>query len=524
MMVNGVPWSTLISGSPWRVVQTVFNGNEILAKGLLEVEGGTHIWTGYPGSPISAFFDMMKRLKDLLNQKGIKGIQANNEALGAAMAHGAQMAGLRVAVAMKSVGLHVASDAFAIGNLSGAHSNGGVVAIVGDDPWCESTQVPSDSRFLAQHMHMPVVEPSTMQEVKDWLALSFKLSQRSSFYICYIITSPQADGGSSVKVYPNHYPVINSNFPVELDSLAILKRDMVMLPPRTGAVEVKLKLRHRDLWAEANRLNLNKQLYTKKDVAIGFITSGNAYNYLEQALSEIGLEGAYPILKLGLTYPINPDDVFSFAEDKETLVIVEEKRSFIEQQVISFLSQKNIGQVKQSYKSSMPNIYGKIFPSPLKGFPESLGLNPTIIKEKIGHLLLLVDPKIKKSEKYLKLIDKELTLIRELQESASMPMMARSPSFCPGCPHRDSSSVLKQIKNDFLNADYMKKTHKKDPVDLIFHGDTGCYSLLKYAPNEGLMLNYSGMGLGAGTGTGVDKFISNKQVVFMGDSTFSIQD
>ena len=34
------------------------------------------------------------------------------------------------------------------------------------------------------------------------------------------------------------------------------------------------------------------------------------------------------------------------------------------------------------------------------------------------------------------------------------------------------------------------------------------------------MHNYSGMGLGAGTGSGVDKFISNKQIVFMGDSTF----
>src|SRR4029077_1359735 len=32
--------------------------------------------------------------------------------------------------------------------------------------------------------------------------------------------------------------------------------------------------------------------------------------------------------------------------------------------------------------------------------------------------------------------------------------------------------------------------------------------------------NYSGMGLGGGTGSGVDPFITNKQIVFMGDGTF----
>ena len=41
-----------------------------------------------------------------------------------------------------------------------------------------------------------------------------------------------------------------------------------------------------------------------------------------------------------------------------------------------------------------------------------------------------------------------------------------------------------------------------------------------FEPNKDLMHNYSGMGLGGGTGLGIDPFITNKQVVFMGDSTF----
>ena len=33
----------------------VFSGNELLVKGALETEGGVHLLTGYPGSPIAAF-------------------------------------------------------------------------------------------------------------------------------------------------------------------------------------------------------------------------------------------------------------------------------------------------------------------------------------------------------------------------------------------------------------------------------------------------------------------------------------
>src|SRR5205814_112859 len=96
----------------------------------------------------------------------------------------------------------------------------------------------------------------------------------------------------------------------------------------------------------------------------------------------------------------------------------------------------------------------------------------------------------------------------------------RTPTFCPGCPHRDSASVLIEVKKQFMDAGYMKRHHQRGPVDLVFHGDTGCYTMLMFEPTKDLMHNYSGMGLGGGTGAGIDPFITNKQVVFLGDSTF----
>src|SRR5438270_2955713 len=151
----------------------IFTGNELLVKGALEVEGGVHLLTGYPGSPVAGFFDTLGDVKDLLNKNGVRAFQANNEALGAAAVNGSQMAPCKAIAVMKSVGVHVASDALAIGNLAGAHPEGGAVIIMGDDPWCDSTQVPADSRFLCEHLRMAVVEPGGPQEVKHWIALSF---------------------------------------------------------------------------------------------------------------------------------------------------------------------------------------------------------------------------------------------------------------------------------------------------------------------------------------------------------------
>src|SRR6185436_16539548 len=80
-------------------------------------------------------------------------------------------------------------------------------------------------------------------------------------------------------------------------------------------------------------------------------------------------------------------------------------------------------------------------------------------------------------------------------------------------------TVSLKLKTNFLDEKYMAIKEEK-PVDVIYHGESGCHSMLQFAPNEGLMQNYSGMGLGGGTGAGMSPFITNKQVVFLGDSTF----
>ncbi|MHB8521711.1 MAG: DUF6537 domain-containing protein [Limisphaerales bacterium] len=496
----------------------VFTGNELLVKGCLETDGGTHLWTGYPGSPIAGFFDTAQDIKDLLKAHGIRATMANNEALGVAMVNGSQMHGLRAIALQKSVGVHVAADALALGNLVGAHPEGGAVIVMGDDPWSDSTQVPADSRYLAKHLMMPVLEPSDAQELKDWINLAFRLSRESELYIGYLVTTNQADGGGTVHVLPNQFPEINTRNKTTLDTAAIDFERNVLLPPRTWRKEQNLPERFARLWASARKHGVNKTIRPRNPASalarLGFITSAAAYCYLEHALAELGLANSCPILKLGITYPLEPELITEFAAGKSDLFVIEERRGFLEEQIVEI-----INRARQTEGSTLTrvNVWGKQFPRGLDGIPSTRGLNPSKLIERLGALFLAL-PEVQ-SELDVARVRREVDSIAELK-SIVVDVAPRTPTFCPGCPHRDSASVLVEIKKQFRERLYMERVHGTGPVDLVFHGDTGCYTMLMFEPTKDLMHNYSGMGLGGGTGAGIDPFIRNKQVVFMGDSTF----
>ena len=493
----------------------VFLGNELLVKGLLETEGGTHLWTGYPGSPVSGFFDCIEAIAEIPKQYGISAVLANNEALSAAMVNGSQMHGLRAMCVMKSVGLHVATDALALGNLAGAHPDGGVVVVMGDDPWSDSTQVPADSRFLCKHIYMPVLEPSTNQEMKDWVDLAFRLSRESELYIGFLVTTNQADGGGSVQVGRNHFPRVNTHNPIQLDTAKVDFEKNVLLPPRTWRREQGFPQRYERLWASARRHGVNRMIpgRTSSKAPLGFVSSALACSYLEHALQQLGLTDAFPLLKLGVTYPLDPELIDSFADQVENIVVVEERRGFLEEQVVQLLARRAM-----TGNAAVP-VYGKMFPGGREGLPSTRGFNSSILVESLAPLITELAPSSRDGGIDQARIDAELQLLAQNQ-AIEVDLAPRTPTFCPGCPHRDSASVLGEIKRQFRDADYMRKTHRREPVDLVFHGDTGCYTMLMFEPNKDLMHNYSGMGLGGGTGLGIDPFITNKQVVFMGDSTF----
>jgi indolepyruvate ferredoxin oxidoreductase len=493
----------------------VYTGNELLIKGALE--SGVSMVTGYPGSPLAEVFETVRANADLFLEQGILAQIANNEALAAARLNGSQMRGMRAMMVMKCVGVHVASDALALGNLAGTHEDGGVLVVMGDDPWSEGTQVPADSRFIARHLFMPVLEPGGFQEIKDWVRAGFELSNASRCYIGYLLTSSQADGGGTVQVRPNDYSDITVNNPTELDPAEIDPRERVIIPPDTARKEVEvLQDRLPRLFTKSRELKLDRIIHAPAESTkqpFGFIASGVSYTYLEHALSLLGLSGAVPILKLGMVYPVDPEMVHQFADMVESVIVVEQKRDFIESQVT-----KVVSDLYQNGIIPQPvSVWGKQLPNGRPGIPSNKGLNASVIVEHLTPALL--DMEHLPGDVDRNALQAEHDLIHQTA-GYDVQIPARSPSFCPGCPHRDSASVINTIVKDFAEPHYMQQTHRRDAVQLIFHGDIGCYSMLKYPPFDKLMHNLSGMGLGGGTGAGIDPFITNKQVVFVGDSTF----
>ncbi|RKU25162.1 indolepyruvate ferredoxin oxidoreductase [Candidatus Poribacteria bacterium] len=503
----------------------VYTGCELLVKGSLE--GGVSLLTGYPGSPLAEVFDVLERNADLLKSNGIVAQIGNNEALSVARLNGSQMTNIRAIAFMKSVGMHVASDSLAISNLAG--TTGGAVVVVGDDTWSYSTQVPVDSRILARHLFMPLIEPSTWQELKDWVNAAFQISAHSNLYTCYLTTQNQADGGGIVELNDNIIPEINQDTQTEINTDLISNDNRVVLPPDTVRIEVEtLRERLPNALRKAKELGLNKIINANSSSKhttsnnnhkkIGFITSGFSYLYLEHALSELKLSGVFPILKLGLTYPLDEDIVYEFAQGLDDLYVIEEKRPVLENEIKSYLTQ----QYQENRLDTFVNVWGKQFSKELPGIPIEAGLDTSILINRLIPLLSNDSISIQAtSEGNLDLdIFKREAAIQQQVSEIKPDIPNRTPTFCPGCPHRDSSSVLLDITKEFIDEDYMKKHHNSVPVDLVFHGDIGCYSMLKYEPFPRLMHNLSAMTLGGGAGAGIDPFIINKQIVFMGDSTF----
>ncbi len=100
----------------------ILSGNELIVQGGLEA--GFSLYTGYPGSPLADFFNILHEKRHELKERGIRVAIANSEANAAAMASGAKQAHRNCLIGMKSMGLHVAADALSVGNFANPGKGG----------------------------------------------------------------------------------------------------------------------------------------------------------------------------------------------------------------------------------------------------------------------------------------------------------------------------------------------------------------------------------------------------------------
>jgi indolepyruvate ferredoxin oxidoreductase len=303
--------------------------------------------SGYPGSPLGGFDQEMARARRLATDVEIVHLPAVNEELGATAVMGSQLAGVRpdrryegvVGVWYgKAPGLDRAGDALRHATFAGTSPTGGAVALVGDDPACKSSTMPSSSDASLVDLHMPILYPGTVGECLELGLHGIAMSRVTGLWSSLKIVTPIADATESVTlpVFEGD-PVVPT---IEVDGRPWHQQPSAQfLGPRMLEVErefydIRLSLAHD--YGVMNELNV--VTVDPPDAWIGCIATGYTYHELREALRRLGLvddasiaAAGIRLLYLRLPVPFNERQVAHFARGLDEILVVEEKNPTLEQ-------------------------------------------------------------------------------------------------------------------------------------------------------------------------------------------------
>ncbi|WP_369221838.1 indolepyruvate ferredoxin oxidoreductase family protein [Streptomyces sp. R39] len=458
--------------------------------------------SGYEGSPLGGYDLELLRVRGLLNELEVVFQPGLNEELAATAVQGAQLAGTMADKRVdgvtglwygKSPGLDRASDAIRHANLSGTHPAGGAVALVGDDPTAKSSTVPGASEMLLADLGLPTFYPATPQEVLDYGLHAVAMSRLSGLWTALKIVTSVADGSGTVDVDPDRLDITLPDTVVDgtAHQHAVTAKMsgpvLATLERSRGGARIEMARRY----LTANHLN---HVYgadgSQKPARIGLVTAGKVHNDLVQALTSLGLgsealaDNGIRVLKLGVIFPLDPDEIRNFADGLAEIVVVEEKRSFLEAAIKDLL----YGTVRP------PMVVGKRDEAGAPLFSEVGELDPDQIAAGLRKRLAR-QPEL-------------AALVRANAQPGSehrrrlLPLAVRTPYFCSGCPHNTSTKV---------------------PDGSLVGGGIGCHGLaLLMAPTlVGEITGLTQMGGEGAHWIGMAPFIERDHLIQnLGDGTF----
>jgi indolepyruvate ferredoxin oxidoreductase len=395
--------------------------------------------SGYRGSPLGGLDQTIERNRALLEQHHVVFSSGLNEDLGATAVFGSQMAGLFPGFKYdgvlglwygKAPGVDRTGDLFKHANHAGTGRNGGVLALCGDDPISKSSTLPSYSEIALYDAMMPTIYPGNVQEILDLGLHGFMLSRTAGLWVGVKIVTNVADEAGTAEVSPDRVrPVIPT---VELDGRPFQHQINVNLIPPFG-LDMERTLHHARLelarrYAAENRLN---RIVTPTPGAwLGILTGGKTYYDVRQALLELGLDEAalrrygVRILHMGLLFPMEPRIVQEFARGLEEILVVEEKRPFLE----LFAKDLLYGWADR------PRIVGKRDEEERPLLPATGELDSDQIARAIARRL--------GRRARIESVEARLRHLDERERWPRTPLaLARTAFFCSGCPHNRSTVV-----------------------------------------------------------------------------------
>ena len=280
-------------------------GNEAVARGLYEA--GCSFVSSYPGTPSTEITEAVAKYKEVYAE------WAPNEKVAMEAAFGASLAGRRSFCGMKHVGLNVAADPLFTISYTGV--NAGMVIGVADDAGMHSSQNEQDSRHYARSSKIPMLEPADSAEALAFAKLAYELSEQFDTPVLVKMCTRVSHSQSIVE--PGE----------RVEKIGEYKKDIpkyVMMPGNAKKRHPVVEARTRALVEYAETAEINR-VEEGKDHKMGIITSSTSYQYVKEVLGD-----AYPVMKLGMIWPMPEQKILDFAKSVDQLVIVEELDSFIE--------------------------------------------------------------------------------------------------------------------------------------------------------------------------------------------------
>ncbi|HHZ86653.1 MAG TPA: indolepyruvate ferredoxin oxidoreductase family protein, partial [Candidatus Lambdaproteobacteria bacterium] len=425
--------------------------------------------SGYRGSPLGGYDQQLARNKKLLDEHYVKFQPGVNEDLAATALWGTQQAELSGEGKYDGVfgiwygkgpGVDRSGDVLRHANFAGTSKFGGVLALMGDDHTAESSTTCNQSEFAMLDAMIPVLNPSSVQEIIDFGIIGWMLSRYSGCWVGLKCVHDTVEATSTINVdvarlkleLPNDF-----NFPV--DGLNI------RFPDTPQAQERRMHEFKVDAVRSFCRANkLDRTIWPGGNAKIGIVTVGKSYLDTRLAFDELGIDetGAEKfgvrLYKVAMPWPLEPQGILEFAKGLDLIIVVEEKRALIEPQIKEFLYDL----------SNRPKVIGKTDETGEPLFRTAGALDPNHIAATIARRILTfrTDEKLKK-----RLQEMEIRMDSSLLPQESM---VRLPYFCSGCPHNTSTVVPEgSIAMAGIGCHYMVQWMDRDTIGFTHMGAEG---------------------------------------------------
>jgi indolepyruvate ferredoxin oxidoreductase len=453
--------------------------------------------SGYRGSPLGGVDQAMWKAQKYLDKHNIKFQPGVNEDLAATAVWGSQQVNLFEGAKYDGVfgmwygkgpGVDRSMDVIKHANAFGTSKFGGVLAVAGDDHASKSSTLPHQSEHMFIGASIPVLSPANVQEVLDLGIYGWELSRYCGAWVALKAITENMDSAISAEIDPDR---VNIVLPEEFD----MPLDGVHARWPDNALAQEERLNKYKIYAarEFARVNNLNQLVVDSDKArLGIMTTGKAYLDVMQALEDLGIDErkasdiGLRVFKVGMTWPLEPVSTHSFAKGLEEILVVEEKRSILEDQLT--------GQLYNWPVERRPRVIGEFDERGRDLLPNLGELTPAMVARAIAsRMRRFYDDEV---------IEKRLAFYDEKERSLAKARihLDRIPHYCSGCPHSTSTRI---------------------PEGSRAMGGIGCHYMSTWEKGDRLAQTFSQMGGEGVSWVGQAAFTDTKHVFQnLGDGTY----